>query len=258
MNTKKIVLTVVIALLVIIFGFSSFYTISSTQRGILTTFGKVSSKSIGDGLHAKIPFIQNVKKVNVQTQKIDDNTISYTKDIQSAELSFVVNYDFQLDNLVDLYTKVGFNYETKILSPIIEGVIKDVVGTFNAAEIVENRDNVRNKIEIQLINKFPSQYFSNIRFQIVNIDYDDQFEKAIIEKQVAEQNALREKNNTVRIQEEANQQIIKAEAEAKAIQIKADALAANPKIVSYEAVQRWNGALPEYMLGDAVPFINLK
>ena len=235
MNTKKIVLTVVIALLVIIFGFSLFYTISSTQRGILTTFGKVSSKSIGDGLHAKIPFIQNVKKVNVQTQKIDDNTISYTKDIQSAELSFVVNYDFQL-----------------------EGVIKDVVGTFNAAEIVENRDNVRNKIEIQLINKFPSQYFSNIRFQIVNIDYDDQFEKAIIEKQVAEQNALREKNNTVRIQEEANQQIIKAEAEARAIQIKADALAANPKIVTYEAVQRWNGVLPEYMLGDAVPFINLK
>ena len=69
---------------------------------------------------------------------------------------------------------------------------------------------------------------------------------------------MREKNNTVRIQEEANQQIIKAEAEAKAIQIKADALAANPKSVSYEAVQRWNGALPEYMLGDAVPFINLK
>ena len=118
MNKKKIVLTVVVALLVIIFGFSSFYTISSTQRGILTTFGKVSSKSVNDGLHAKIPFIQNVKKVNVQTQKIEANTISYTKDIQSAELSFVVNYDFQLDNLVDLYTKVGYNYETTILSPI--------------------------------------------------------------------------------------------------------------------------------------------
>ena len=113
-------------------------------------------------------------------------------------------------------------------------------------------------IEGILVDDLASENIQITATSIENIDFTDAFTDAVEAKQVAEQNALREKNNTVRIQEEANQQIIKAEAEAKAIQIKADALAANPKIVSYEAVQRWNGVLPEYMLGDAVPFINLK
>ena len=42
------------------------------------------------------------------------------------------------------------------------------------------------------------------------------------------------------------------------MRIKANALERNPKLVSYEAVQKWDGTLPQYMMGDAVPFINIK
>ncbi|MBO6052045.1 MAG: hypothetical protein J6P65_08740 [Bacteroidales bacterium] len=91
---------------------------------------------------------------------------------------------------------------------------------------------------------------------MVDIDFDDAFENAIKEKQVAEQNALKAKNVTIQVEEQAKQTKIKAEAEA--MRIKAHALESNPKLVSYEAVQKWDGQLPQYMLGDAVPFINLK
>jgi hypothetical protein len=93
---------------------------------------------------------------------------------------------------------------------------------------------------------------------LVDIDFDDAFENAIKEKQVAEQNALKAKNVTIQVEEQAKQTKIKAEAEAEAMRIKAHALESNPKLVSYEAVQKWDGQLPQYMLGDAVPFINLK
>ena len=39
--------------------------------------------------------------------------------------------------------------------------------------------------------------------------------------------------------------------------IRAHALTQNKALVEYEAVQKWDGKLPEYMMGGAMPFINL-
>ena len=102
-------------------------------------------------------------------------------------------------------------------------------------------------------------YWSNITdFNITDIDYSDSFEKAIEGKVTAEQEALKAKNKTVQIQEEAKQKVISAEAEAKSMAIRANALTQNKALVEYEAVKKWDGKLPEYMMGNSVPFINLK
>lgn len=95
-------------------------------------------------------------------------------------------------------------------------------------------------------------------FNITDIDYSDAFEKAIESKVTAEQEALKAKNKTVQVQEEARQKVISAEAEAKSMAIRANALTQNKALVEYEAVKKWDGKLPEYMMGNTVPFINLK
>lgn len=59
------------------------------------------------------------------------------------------------------------------------------------------------------------------------------------------------------IHEEAKQKVIQAEAEAKAMAIKSEALSKNKALVEYEAVLKWNGELPQYMMGNSVPFINV-
>ena len=56
---------------------------------------------------------------------------------------------------------------------------------------------------------------------------------------------------------EANSKLLLAEAEAKAIKIKGDALSDNPKLVELSAVEKWNGVLPQYMMGSSTPFINM-
>ena len=63
---------------------------------------------------------------------------------------------------------------------------------------------------------------------------------------------------TIQVEEQAKQTKIKAQAEAEAINIKAKALEANPNLTTYEAVQKWNGQMPQYMLGNSIPFVNLK
>ena len=90
------------------------------------------------------------------------------------------------------------------------------------------------------------------------IDYSDSFEKAIEGKVTAEQEALKAKNKTVQVEEEAKQRVIAAEAEAKSMAIRANALTQNHNLIQYELAQKWDGKLPQYMMGNSVPFINLK
>ena len=81
--------------------------------------------------------------------------------------------------------------------------------------------------------------------------------RAVEAKMVAQQKAIEEQNRTVQIQQQANQTVITAKAAAESMTIRAQALEQNPKLVEWEAVQKWNGVLPVYSLAGAVPFINV-
>ena len=257
-SVGQISLLSLLVLVIVITVFSSFYTIKSTERGVLSTFGKISPGVIDDGLHVKIPFIQTVKKVNVQQKKFDGKENSYTRDVQTSEVQYTINYDLVRENVNNLIKNVGEDYHNRIVVPFIRSAMREAFGNFAATEIVENRDAVRREIESSLRHTLDSNYFINIQFQLVDIDFDDDFENAIKEKQVAEQQALKAKNVTIQIEEQAKQTKIRAEADAEAIRIKAKALESNPKLVEYEAVQKWDGKMPQYMMGNSLPLINLK
>lgn len=258
MSFGRIAWMSLLAVLAVIVVFSTFYTIKSTERGVLSTFGKISPSVIEDGLHVKIPFIQTIKKVNIQQKKFDGEENSYTRDVQTSEVRYTINYDLVRENVNNLIKNVGDDYHNRIVVPFIRSAMKEAFGNYAATEIVENRDAVRREIEVTLRHTLDSNYFLNIQFQLVDIDFDDDFENSIKEKQVAEQQALKAKNVTIQIEEQAKQTKIRAEADAEAIRIKAKALESNPKLVEYEAVQKWDGKMPQYMMGNSLPLINLK
>ena len=65
-----IVIFVIIAFALLLV-FNSWYTVDDKQQAVVTTFGKVTTVNDA-GMHFKIPFIQEVYKVNVNvTQKIE-------------------------------------------------------------------------------------------------------------------------------------------------------------------------------------------
>jgi regulator of protease activity HflC (stomatin/prohibitin superfamily) len=55
----------------------------------------------------------------------------------------------------------------------------------------------------------------------------------------------------------AQAQLTIAEAEAKAISLKGEALRQNPNVVQMSAIEKWDGHLPTYTGGGALPFVNL-
>lgn len=256
-NSIKIGMWGILGVFALITLLCSFYTIDSTERGVLSTFGKVHENPITPGLHAKWPFIQTIEKVNVQQKKFDGQENSYTRDVQTAEVNYTINYDLNRANVSALMKDVGEDYHNRIVVPFIRGAMKEVFGNYAATQIVETRDAVRRDVEHMLRKTIDSNYFINVQFQITDIDFDDAFENAIKEKQVAEQQALKAKNVTIQVEEQAKQTKIRAEAEAEAMRIKATALERNQKLVEYEAVQKWDGKLPSYMMGNTIPFINI-
>ncbi len=107
------------------------------------------------------------------------------------------------------------------------------------------------------MNRLTPRFIVVDDFSIVNFDFSDSYERAVEDKQVAQQQALKAENDLRRIQVEAEQRIAQAKAEAEAIRIQSDALQQNQGLIKLEAVKKWNGILPQYMLGNSVPFIEL-
>ena len=257
--TKELATPVMIVVLLIVFIFicNPIAIVGVGERGVKVTLGKVSPESYGEGVHLVTPFISKMKNMDVKTQKRFIETSVYTKDIQQARISYVINYNLQPDNAYKMYRQVGMNYEDTILMPVVEGTIKDVIGKWNAQDLVANREKATREILTKLQNHLLDNYINVTDFQMTAINYSDVFERAIESKVTAQQEALKAKNKTVQIQEEAKQKLISAEAEAKSMTIRANALTRNKALVEYEAVQKWDGKLPEYMMGNTIPFLNL-
>lgn len=247
----------IVALFLLSVVISSIYSIAPGYRGVLVTLGKVSPHSYVNGVGFKIPFVSEMVKVDVRTQKMTKDASSYTSDIQTANLKFNIQYDLVAENVHVLYEKVGMDYENKLVIPALNDVLKEVIGKWQAQELISNLDKARVEITKHLNDRLDKRYFQNAQFLFENTDYSDSFEKAIEDKVIAEQKAQEAVNNTKRITEEANQKIITAKAEAEAMEIKSEALSKNKGLTEYEAVQKWDGKLPQYMLGNSTPFINL-
>ena len=234
-----------------------FVMVGPGERGIKIRLGEVQPEVYGEGLHFICPFIQKFRTMDIKTQKDTLNTSVYTKDIQQARIAYVINYNIQPSKVNKLFQEVGLDYSSKILIPVVEGTIKDIIGKWNAQDLIANREKATDEILMKLQKQLSGNYINVTDFQITDINYSSAFEKAIEEKVTAEQEALKAKNKTVQVEEEAKQKVIAAEAEAKSMAIRARALSQNKSLVEYEAVQKWDGKMPQYMMGNSVPFINL-
>ena len=257
---KKIVkwsVITVLGLLVLGLLFSSVYTVAPGHRGVMVVLGKVVQKSLPNGVGLKVPFVSDVTDVDVRTQVIKDSTETYTKDMQTAKIKYNITYDLAPNNVHVLYENIGLDYKTKLIFNHLNDVLKDVIGKWQAQDLVSNRDKARVEIIELLQTRLDKRFIQNVLFQLNDIDYSDKFEGAIEDKVIAEQKAQEAVNNTKRIKEEAEQKLISAKAEAEAMEIKSEALSKNKGLTEYEAVQKWDGQLPQYMFGNSTPFVNI-
>jgi regulator of protease activity HflC (stomatin/prohibitin superfamily) len=254
----KLVLTGILILTFLITLAFSCTQIETGSVGIARVWKEVQDQPLNPGIHFYNPFSTDVEKFDVKEQRFDIKTPSYTKDTQIAEITITINAAVSPNKAVELYSKVLHNWNEVILSPLVTSAAKDIVGQFIADELISKREVVREQVKKHIEATASGYGIIITAVNFTNIDFDDKYEKAVEDKVVAIQKAAEAKNKTVEISEQANQRIIQAKAEAEAIQIQTEALAKSKSLIEFEAVKRWNGVLPQYMIGGgSAPFIQI-
>ena len=246
-------------LLVIIgaIAFSSVKVVDTGNRGIKTRFGKVVGESLPEGFYIYNPITTTIHEMDTKVHKYTLKMATYTKDVQQADLLISVNTSLEPTKVHLLFQEVGVAYADKVIAPQISKAVKDTIGKWEADALVANRDKATDEIYASLKEALSPYHINTQNVVIENIDYSAQFERAIEEKQIATQDAIKARNRTKQVEEEANQKVLAAKAEAESMRIRSQALSQNQNLVAYEAVQKWDGKLPVNMYGSApIPFID--
>lgn len=264
----KLIVGGIVVLVTIILVSCSMNTVDTGHRGVKVRFGEVMGDGLTEGLYFVNPFTTHIENIDTRIQKWAGNTQAYTKDVQQATLQFVLNYRLDPSTAHTVYQSVGKDWAQKLVGQVVFEEMKREVGQHEAVDLVSQRDAAARKIEANIARLLKGRNVIVTGFQLTNIDYTPEFEHSVEAKVIAQQKAIEEQNRTVQIREQAAQKvetakgnaeatILNAKAEAESISIRARALEQNAKLVEWEAVQKWNGTLPQYVLGDTVPFVQV-
>jgi prohibitin 2 len=251
---------ILLVLLTLNLSACGFEVVDTGYRGVKTRFGEVIGEPLPEGLHFYNPFTSGIREFGVREDKWEAKTTIFTRDTQQVNVEFAVVYYPDPKFVHTIFKEVGSEkmLEEKIIKPVVLGSIKDAVGSVIADELVSKREIVTRASLKEVQENLSSRHVVVTDLQFTNLDFDDTYERAVEQKVVAIQDAQKAKNETVRITEEAKQKVTSAEAEATAMRIKSQALAQNKGLVEFEAVQKWDGKLPQYMFGNSTPFIDMR
>jgi len=255
-NIGKIISRVSIGLAVLILVFSSFGTVGAGERGVLLNFGAVQDKVLGEGLYFKIPFVQEVVKMDVRIQKDEIPASAASKDLQIVTSRIALNYHLDPDEVNTIWQEVGKDYNSRIIAPSIQEAVKAESAKFTAEELIIKREEVKEQIKANLTKRLFERSIVVDEFNIIEFEFSQAFNEAIEAKVTAEQLKLKADRDLERIRIEAEQIIAESRGKAEAIRIEAQALKQNPQVVELRWIEKWDGKVPTYW-GDASPFIGL-
>lgn len=236
--------------------------IGAGERGIVLNFGAVQDKVLNEGMHFRVPLMQEVIIMDVKIHKVVTDAASASSDLQDVALSVALNYHVIPDKANIVYQTIGVEFKERIIDPAIQEVMKAVSARYSAEELITKRPAVSAEMQEALKSRLLTSNIAVDAFSIVSFNFSKIFTDAIEAKQTAEQNALKAKRDLDRIKVEAEQTITAATAEAEALRlqkmnISPDLIELRKIEANLKAIEKWNGILPEVTGAGAVPFIGV-
>ena len=113
-GVKKIPTPILIAVVVVlVFLFAKpWVEVGPGQRGVVLNFGAVQDYVLGEGLHFRIPVVQEVILLDVRVQKVVTDTIAASSDLQDVTSSIALNYHLIPDKANIVYQTIGISYRS--------------------------------------------------------------------------------------------------------------------------------------------------
>ncbi len=257
-DVKKFIPLIVILILGFIASFGAFVVVEPGHTGVVVTMGKVEDTVLQEGVHFKIPFVQEVIQIDNRIVKLEVQTEAFSKDLQTVDTTLAINYRIDQNMSYSIYKNIGSDYENVLVVPAVNEVLKAIASRYTAEETVSNRALISDGLVEGLnekLNKF-GLYATDVN--IIDFDFSEEFINAIEEKQVAQQQLLKaetEKQTAITNAQASAEAIkIKAEAEAEANRVLSESL--TNQIIEYNKIEKWDGKLPQ-VTGNGSSIIDL-
>ncbi|HPK53103.1 MAG TPA: prohibitin family protein [Smithellaceae bacterium] len=256
-------LVIILAIIIFIILFLRPWTqVGPGQRGIVLNFGAVQQQVLEEGLHFRVPLMQEIIMMDVKVQKAETDAAAASSDLQDVSSRVALNYHIVPDRANVVYQKIGIQFKERIIDPAILEVVKAVTAKYTAEELITKRPSVSEAMRMALTDRLRAHNIAVDAFSIVIFSFSKVFTEAIEAKQTAEQLALKAKRDLERIKIEAEQKITAAKAEAESLRlqranISADLIELRRIEANMKAIEKWNGILPQVTGGGAIPMIGL-
>ncbi|CEG58007.1 protease modulator HflC [Legionella fallonii] len=219
MNTTKTALGIIVFFVLLLF-FSSIFTITEGQQGIILRLGRLVKESNSDkvkvlnpGLHLKTPFIENVRIFDTRIQTMDiKSTRIVTKEKKDVMVDYYVKW--HITDLAQYFKSTGgneFKAET-LLEQQLNTLLRAQFGKRTISEVVSGgRDDV-----MELLRKAAEKQAGELGINVVDVRLKG------IELPANTSNAIYQRMRAD-MQKIANRHRADGQAAAEQIQAKADA-----------------------------------
>lgn len=253
--TKKIgkyILAAAIVIFVLIFLFKIYIVIDPGEKAVI--FNKATGTlrvTPNEGFYFLVPLIEEPTvydmKARTYTMSIaqlegeikgDDSLQALTADGQIVLLDISVRYHPDPENLDKLHRRIGVDFVNKVIRPQVRSTVRMIVAEYPVLDVYSGkRTLIQAEMETKLRASFVRNFITLEEALLRNVQFSREFQQAIENKQIAQQEAQRMKYVLERQELEKKRKIIEAEGEAESLRLKGRALAENPALVQYEYVK---------------------
>jgi regulator of protease activity HflC (stomatin/prohibitin superfamily) len=228
---------------------------------IKTRLGSIVD-SYSEGLNFKIPMLESVTRFSIQIQRADIKTQAFSKDLQTMNAHLVVNHRIQKETVVSVFRNLGPSYVSNIVDPAVQEVFKAIAARYSAEKIISERNQLVSEINLAVKERLSKNEIIVTDISVTDLDFTDQFLKAVEDKQVAEQQAQMSEKLVEKAKKDAEQAIAKSRGEAEALRMQREQV--TPALIELrkvdaqlKAIEKWNGVMPGYV-GGGMPFLSLE
>lgn len=246
-KSKKKTIGAIVGVLLFFIFLNPITCVKPGHRGVVLKLGAVSGKVLNEGINWRTPFIDDVIQISVQVQKVEEQSQSASKDLQTVRTEIALNFHISPEAVNDLYQRVGLKYADTIIEPAVLETMKAVTAQYSASELITKREVVSDAIKVSLKEKLKTYYLVVDEISMKDFQFSQSFSEAIEAKQKSEQEALKATNDLTRIKVEAQQQIATAQAEAESYRLKSQQITRG--MIDMELAKKWDGHYPQVMSG---------
>jgi prohibitin 1 len=200
-----------IVLLLAAIRFSPFTVVPAGHVGVLTVFGRVTGDAAHEGVNVINP-LASTHLMSVRTQELKESASVPSKEGLILTMDTSLLYHIDPAHAAALYQKVGEDYRTIIVEPMLRSSIRDATADNSAnALYTEGRELVARRIMEELRTNLNPRGVVVENVLLRDVQLPDTLKNAIEAKQKAEQDSLQMQFVLTKEKQEAERKRVEAQ-----------------------------------------------